>query len=91
MTDEIRRGEEAQRLLDEPLLKEAFSAVESTLIDAIKRVDVGAKDAQRDLIVSLQLLNKVRGYVEQVAMTGRMAKLTKERESWADKIRRRVA
>lgn len=91
MTDEIRRGEEAQRLLDEPILKEAFAHVEERLIDAIKRVDVGAKDSQRDLIVSLQLLAKVRGYVEQVAITGKMAKLTQERESWTDRFRRRAA
>ena len=88
MNDEIRRGEEAQRLLDEPILKEAFEAVEAALIDGIKRVDVGSADAQRDLVVSLQLLGKVKRYIEQVATTGKMAKLTEEQEGWRDKVKR---
>ncbi len=91
MNEEIRRGEEAQRLLDEPILKEAFTAVETALIDAIKRVDVGAHESQRDLIVSLQLLAKVRGYIEQVAVTGKMAKLTEDQDGWRDKVKRRFA
>lgn len=90
MTDEIRRGDEAQRVLDEPMLKEAFSVVEAALIDAIKRVDVGAKDRHQDLIVSLQLLGKVKGHIEQVVMTGKMASLTKERDSWTDRFKRRA-
>ena len=89
MNEEIRRGEDAQRLLDDPLLVEAFAAVETALVSEIKRVDVGASDRHRDLIVSLQLLAKVRGYIEQVAQTGRMAAITQEQEGWRDKVKRR--
>jgi hypothetical protein len=88
MNEEIRRGEEAQRLLDEPILKEAFEAIELTFIDKLKRIDVGATEAQRDLIVSLQLLNKVKKYIEEVATTGKLAKLTEEQEGWRDKVKR---
>jgi hypothetical protein len=90
MNPEIRRGEEAKRVLAEPLLVEAFEAVEATLIDAIKRVDVGDKDRHQDLIVSLQLLGKVRGYLTDAVATGRMAQLTEEKESWTQRLKRRV-
>ena len=90
MNEEIRRGEEAQRLLDEPILKEAFEAIELTFIDKLKRIDVGATEAQRDLIVSLQLLNKVKKYIEDVATTGKMAAITEEKEGWRDKVKRHL-
>ena len=89
MNEEIRRGDDADRLLSDPLFTEAFAAVETALVSEIKRVDVGASDRHRDLIVSLQLLAKVRGYIEQVAQTGRMAAITQEQEGWRDKIARR--
>ena len=88
MNEEIRRGEEAQRLLDEPILKEAFEAIELTFIDKLKRIDVGATEAQRDLIVSLQLLNKVKKYIEEVATTGKLAQLTEEQNGRWDKVKR---
>ena len=90
MNPEVRRGEEAKRVMAEPLLTEAFAAVEATLIDAIKRVDVGAKDRHQDLIVSLQLLGKVRGYLTDAVVTGRMAQLQEEKESWAQRLKRRA-
>lgn len=89
MNDEIRRGEEAKRLLNEPMLKEAFDAVETALIDAIKRVDVGAEKAQKDLIVTLQLLGKVKKYMEDVMATGKMAALQEERATWTDRMKSR--
>lgn len=89
MNEEIRRGDDADRLLSDPLFTEAFAAVETALVSEIKRVDVGASDRHRDLIVSLQLLAKVKGYIEQVAQTGRMAAITQEQEGWRDKVKRR--
>lgn len=89
MNEEIRRAEEARRLLEEPLLKEAFEAVEGTLLAEIRRVDVGAMEKQRDLIVSLQLLHKVRAYISSVVETGNLAALQQEQTAWS-KLKRRV-
>lgn len=87
---EIRRAEEAKRLMADPLLSEAFTKVEEALIGRIKQVDVGATDAQKNLIVTLQLLGKVRQYLEQVIVTGKLAAMEQERKSWADRLRRRA-
>lgn len=78
MNDEIRRGEDARRVLAEPLLKEAFEKIEAAVMDEIRRVDVGDANKQRDLIVTFQLLQKVRRYLADVVTTGDLAKLTEE-------------
>ena len=78
MNEEIRRGEDAKRVLAEPLLKEAFGKIELALMDEIRRVDVGDASKQRDLIVTLQLLGKLKRVLEDTVMTGEMARLTEE-------------
>jgi hypothetical protein len=87
--EEIRRGFEAQRILEEPLLKEAFSAIESAILTGMKRIDVGARDAQRDLIVTLQLLDKLRAHIQTHITTGKLADIAKQ-ESLATRARRRI-
>ena len=89
MNKDIVRGEEAKRVLAEPLLQEAFTAVESAIFAELKRVDVGAQDKQKNLIVTLQLLGKLKGYLENVVLTGQMVSLEAERQSWVDKARKR--
>lgn len=76
--EEIRRGMEAQRLLETPLLAEAFDAIEQRIVSELRSVDVGARDAHRDLIVTLQLLGAVKRHIETHIQTGRLAEITKE-------------
>ena len=75
MNDEQRRGEEAKRILAEPLVVEAFAEVEAAILANLRTVDVGAMDAMRDWVVSLQLLGKVKQHIEQVMVTGELSAL----------------
>lgn len=59
MNDAINRAKHAERLLSEPLIQEAFSAVESSLVDAMRRAAVGDVDTHHNLVLSLQLLGQV--------------------------------
>lgn len=88
--EQIRRGDDAKRLMAEPLLQEAFDLIEQGLMARMRTVDVGASDAQRDLIVTLQLLGKVKQHIEQTALTGRFAEEELARKSWIDRLRRRA-
>jgi hypothetical protein len=90
MNKEIQRGNDAKRVLDEPLLKEAFEAVEAALIAEIRRVDIGNAAKQQNLVTCIQLLGKVRGYIESVVNTGQMAAIAEEQKGWADRFRRRA-
>ena len=89
MNKDLVRAEDAKRLLSEPLLQEAFSAVESAIFNELRRVDVGAQDKQQNLIVTLQLLGKLKNHLENVVRTGQMIQLQEERDSWAERARKR--
>lgn len=88
--DEIRRGREAERLMSDPMLVEAFGAVEKAILDGLRTVDVGAKDAQRDLIVTLQLLGNLQRILKTHIQTGELAQIAKQ-ESLGKRILRRMA
>lgn len=84
--EEIRRGHEAERLMNEPLLVEAFELVEAGLVDGMKRVAIGDNKTQHELVLMLQLLAKVRGHLKTTADTGKMARIAKE--SLVDRAKR---
>ena len=88
--EQIRRGDEAKRLMAEPLLQDAFSLIEQGLLARMRTVDVGASETHRDLIVTLQLLGKVKQHIEQTALTGRFDEEEQARKSWVDKLKRRA-
>jgi len=88
MNPEIRRAEEAKRLMEEPLLVEAFDKIEAAIMESMRRVDVGATDAHKNLIVTLQIVGKVKRHIRTVIETGEMAKLTEEKESWTRRFRK---
>lgn len=87
--EEIRRGHEANRLLENPLFKAAFEMVETGIVDAMRRVPMGDASGQQTLILSLQVLSKVRGYIAEAAQTGQLAALSKQ-ESLSRRIINRV-
>lgn len=90
-TQEISRGQEAQRLMEHPLMVEAFSVIERTLLDNLKQVPVTDAALEREYVRTLQLLGKLRGHFVEAMETGKLARATKEqRESMGQKLRRVV-
>lgn len=87
LDEEDRRGFEAERVLNEPLLKEAFEQVEKGIVEAMKRVPMGDTKTQHELVLTLQLLGKVKGYIEEVVQTGKLARIQKQ--TMAQRIFRR--
>lgn len=82
---EIRRGEEAQRILESALYKEAFAAIEERLIAQLAQIEITKERAEymRQLLVANR---KIRGYLANVMTTGEMATLD-ETKSFASKVR----
>jgi hypothetical protein len=90
--DEIARGHDAERLLNDPMLKEAFSKVETGIVDGLKQTPIGDRDTQHELTLCLQLLGRVKKNLEEVATTGKFALHQKqERESWMKRQLKKVA
>ena len=64
--------------MNEPLLKDAFAKVENGLIEAMKRVPMGDTNTQHELVLSLQILGRVKGHMVEVMDTGKLARIQKE-------------
>lgn len=74
---ELRRGEQARHLLDDPLLREAFAAVESGLRERWLATAEEGVEERECLWLSLRLLRHVQGYLQEAVTTGRLATLAK--------------
>lgn len=76
LDDEARRGTEAERLLEHPLLAEAFSTIAKELETAWR--DSPAKDeaGREKLWVMRKLLDRVESHLKTVAVTGQLARRT---------------
>jgi len=77
--EQERRGEEARRILNDPIYREAWGALRETLT---KRLESEPLTAQQRLeIVDLLIANrKARVYMEQVLVTGTFAAAEQERK-----------
>lgn len=75
LEQEIRRGDEADRLIKHPLLKEAWEAAEKSILEQMDEVSMRDTDMHTRLILARKTLNGVKRYIERVIDTGEMAKL----------------
>ena len=71
---EIERGKAAELLLRNELLVEAFETLESTYTAAWKATAPGHTDERERLFARVTALRDVRGHIEQIAMTGELAR-----------------
>jgi len=73
LEQESRRGEQARRLLEDPLLQEAFTAVDGALREAWAATTEEATDERERLWLMLKLLGRVRSHLAEIVETGRLA------------------
>lgn len=70
---ERRRGEQARRLLEEPLLVEAFAAVEGALRQQWETTEDAEEAVRERAWLMLKLLRRVRAGLAEVMETGRLS------------------
>jgi hypothetical protein len=73
---EIRRGEDAERLLSEPLLKEAFETIEVQLLAFISALKVSEADMRDVYYRELGALASFKRRLELCVRTGNRAQRT---------------
>lgn len=73
--DEIKRGEQAERILDNEIYKEAFTAVKDNIIDAMQRSPLSDEVTHNRLVIALQTLNQIQKALTDIMQTGKMAKI----------------
>lgn len=73
--DEITRGKDAARILNESLYKESFDTVREGLIKAMTQSAMGDKETHNRQVIALQVLEMLKRNLQTVMETGKMAEI----------------
>jgi hypothetical protein len=73
--EEINKGDEAARLLNNPLFKDAFKEVKDSLVNAMSESPMGDEKTHNRLVIALQLLSQIEKAIQTHVNTGKMAKI----------------
>ena len=73
---EQQRGRDAQRLLEDPLLIEAFDTLEQEIMRSWKTAPARDVEGREKLWMMLHLLQKARNHLESVMQSGKLAEAT---------------
>ena len=73
--EEIKRGEQAQKILDNEVFKESFTAVKDHIIEAMQTSPLSDETTHNRLVIALQVLGQIEKSLTNVMQTGKMAKI----------------
>jgi hypothetical protein len=76
--EELRRADEAKRLLDNPLFKEAFKTIREELIKHLLNTRVNEELERDRLYITIKALDLVQQHIQSVLETGRLAEREQE-------------
>ena len=85
--EEMIRGEEAERLLDNPLFIESIDKVRQGIISSMEQSALGDESTHNRLVIALQLLNKIEKNIKEVAETGKMIKMQIDKPSFLSRFK----
>ena len=75
--DRLDRAASAKRLLDDPVLQEAFDWLEDAMVEQMLQRPSGDDVGRYRLSVGVGVVRKVRGYLRDTVATGDLAKREK--------------
>lgn len=73
--EEIKKGEQAKKILDNQVYQEAFTAVKDNIIDAMQRSPLSDDVTHNRLVIALQTLNQIEKALTDIMQTGKMAQI----------------
>ena len=71
--EEVKRGEQASVVLENPLFKEAVDKVRDGIIESMARSPLGDSETHNRLVIAMQLLNQIEKQLKDVIATGKMS------------------
>jgi len=77
--EEVKRGEQASVVLDNPLFKEAMSKVKENIVNTMATSPLGDEKTHNRLVIALQLLNQIEKQLTDVMNTGKLASIQTDR------------
>jgi hypothetical protein len=84
---EIKRGAEAELVLNNHIYKEAFDMVEKGLVQAILSSALGDEKTHNKIAISMQLLHQIQNALKTTMQSGKMAKI-QVNETVGDKVKK---
>ena len=85
--EEMIRGEEAERLLNNPIFIESFKKVKDGIVSSMEQSALGDESTHNRLVIALQLLNKIERNIKEVAETGKMIKMQIEKPNFLQRFK----
>ena len=73
MEKQIREGKRAQVLLNDPLLKQAFEDLLETYKQEIFNTSFADDDKRKSLWMAYNMLDKIRGHLQSIMESGKLA------------------
>jgi protein involved in temperature-dependent protein secretion len=86
---EISRGEQAKRLLDNPLLQEAFTTIRASLHEKFAASPAADREAREEIYRLLKVTGELERHLKTALETGKLAET--QRESLLSRVLRRRA
>ena len=76
--EEIKRGQDAERLLKDPLFQEAFDLTKEHLMDMLMATKISEEEERDRIYITIKSLGLVREHIESVLNTGKLAEKEQE-------------
>lgn len=84
--NEIKRGDEAKRILENPIYQEAVQKVRDDIVYGMTYSALGDSSTHTRLVIALQLLGQIEKQLQDVMTTGRLANLQVQDKTILQKI-----
>lgn len=85
---EIQRADEARRIMETPMVKEALDLIEKDILTGLMRSGIGDRDVHHELVLMLQTHKRFVDHFKNALETGKLARIQKE--SLMDKAKKLV-
>ena len=85
--EEMIRGEEAERVLSNPIFIESIDKVRQGIISSMEQSALGDESTHNRLVIALQLLNKIEKNIKEVAETGKMIKMQIDKHNFLSRFK----
>ena len=73
--EEIKKGEQAKKILDNQVYQEAFTTVKNNIIHAMQTSPLSDDVTHNRLVIALQTLNQIEKALTDIMQTGKMAQI----------------
>jgi len=71
--EEIKLGEQAAQVLENPVYKDAIERVRENIVSSMTASPLGDEKTHNRLVIALQLLNQINKQLTDVMQTGKLA------------------